>query len=116
MSTYTEREVAKLHEIYTQNPILETVDRLSVLLNKPRKSIISKLVKEGIYESRGYRSKTGEKPITKLAIVRSLESALALNLQGLDKAPKGTLQKLEKTVLEMKNEMSDIYFELKDRE
>ena len=65
MSNYTPREVEKLIDIYTANPCLETVDKLTVELNKPRKSIIAKLVKEGVYVTRGYRTKTGEVPVTR---------------------------------------------------
>lgn len=94
MKAYTETQTQKIIEIYTANPTLETVDRLSVRFNKPRKSLISKLVKEGVYVAKGYRSKTGEKPITKLALVRNIEHILDLKLPGLDKAPKGTLKML----------------------
>lgn len=98
-SSYTEKEVERMVDIYTANPSLETVERLMTLLNKPKKSIISKLVKLGVYEKRGYRTKTGETPITKLEIVRTLEDTLDIQLPGLDKAPKGTLKLLVTTVL-----------------
>jgi len=98
MSTYTPTEVKRLEEIYSKDPTLETVTRLSVVLNKPKKSIIAKLVKMGIYEKAGYRTKTGEKPITKLQIVRSLEEMLGASLPGLDKTPKLTLKTLHTSI------------------
>lgn len=100
-STYTPREIVDLIDTYTSNPCLETVDRLSVKLNKPRRSIISKLVKEGVYISRGYLSKTGEPPVSKLAFVRVIEDALDTKFPGLDKAPKATLKRLSDTVTEL---------------
>ena len=100
-STYTEKEVKKMIDIYTANPCIETVERLMTVLNKPKKSIIAKLVKEGVYVTRSYRTKTGEIPITKLELVRSIEDALDISLPGLDKTPKTTLKKLSSTICEV---------------
>ena len=99
-SSYTDKEVNKMVDIYTANPCMETVERLMTLLNRPKKSIIAKLVKEGVYVTRGYRTKTGEIPITKLEMVRSIEDALDISLPGLDKAPKGTLKSLSNAIRE----------------
>jgi len=112
-SSYTEKEVQILHDEYTANPCLEVVDRLSVRLNRPRKSIIAKLVKEGIYITRGYRTKTGEIPITKLEYVRSVEDALDTKLPGLDKAPKTTLKALSESVVEIVSLLEDSLEEVK---
>ena len=97
--TYTASDTAKLIQLYEENPTLEMVNKLSVLFNKPKKSIIGKLSKEGVYQARGYRSKTGEIPITKLAIVRQIEDLLEDKFPGLDKAPKLTLVKLYKKLI-----------------
>ena len=71
------------------------------MLNRPRKSIISKLSKEGVYIRKGYRTKTGKVPITKLQTLRTIEDALDVKLSGLDKAPKQTIELLAKSVLEV---------------
>ena len=114
-STYTTTEVNKLIDTYTDNPGLETVDRLAVLLNKPRRSIISKLVKEGVYITRGYRSKTGAVPISKLAIVRVIEDALDTKLPGLDKTPKSTLVLLSKGVTDTASLLEDALEEIQGK-
>jgi hypothetical protein len=101
MSAYTPSEEAILETEYSKNPCLETVDRLCVLVNKPRKSIIAKLVKMGLYIARGYRTKKGETPIPKLALVRTIEEAIDGSLPGLDKTPKQTLQLLSDSVTEL---------------
>jgi hypothetical protein len=54
---YTEKETRELIELYESNPCLEMVSRLAVRFNKPKKSIIGKLSKEGVYQKLGYRSK-----------------------------------------------------------
>ena len=106
-SSYTDKEVQILHDRYTANPCLEVVDKLSVELNRPRKSIIAKLVKEGIYITRGYRTKTGDVPITKLEYVRTIEDALDTRLPGLDKAPKTTLKALSESVVDTAQLLED---------
>lgn len=106
-SSYTDKEVKKMIDIYTENPCIETVERLMTVLNRPKKSIIAKLVKEGVYVTRTYRTKTGEIPITKLELVRSIEDALDLRLPGLDKAPKGTLKALSTTIGELAQHMEE---------
>jgi len=114
VASYTEKEVIKMTDVYCDNPGLETVARLATMFNRPKKSIISKLVKEGVYIKRGYRSKRGEIPITKLQIVRSIEDALDIKLPGLDKAPKGTLKALSKGVLEVAELVEEALDNLKD--
>ena len=113
MSTYTPKEEEKLMQVYTANPCLETVSKLSVLLNKPKKSIISKLVRLGVYEKRGYRTKLGEIPIPKITIVRSIEEVLDCSLPDLEKTPKSTLKALEKAVLDQDRALEEALGELR---
>lgn len=114
-SSYTDKEVQKMIDIYTANPCIETVERLMTVLNKPKKSIIAKLVKEGVYVTKTYRTKTGETPITKLELVRSIEDALDLTLPGLDKTPKGTLKKLSTTISEVSEYLDKALEELQQQ-
>jgi len=114
-SSYTKKETEKLIDTYTATPDLKTVGRLSVLLNKPKKSIISKLVKEGVYIKKGYVTKTGETPITKLQLVRSIEDALDTKLPDLDKAPKTTLKALSDIVVEQAQMLEDALEDLGKR-
>jgi len=111
-SSYTNKQVDKMIDIYTDNPCLEVVNKLSVMFNRPRKSIISKLSKEGVYIKLGYRSKSGEVPITKLQLVRSIEDALDIKLPGLDKTQKATLKLLSDTVVEQTQMLEDTLEEL----
>ena len=94
---YTEEMTKEMIDIYTETPTLETVDLLAEKFNKPRKSIIGKLSKEGVYKKLIYVTKRGEKPETKLEIVAQIAAGLELdpdNLEGLEKAPKPVLQTL----------------------
>jgi hypothetical protein len=114
-SSYNETETQKLIEKYTANPCLEIVDKLAVEFNRPRKSIISKLVKEGVYITRGYRSKTGEVPVTKLQIVHAIEDCLDDKFPGLDKTPKQTLKKLGEAIRLQTITLEDALEELNNR-
>ena len=97
MTNYTAEQVAEMVEAYNLTPSRETVTMLAEKLDKSEKSIIGKLAREGVYQKQVYISKTGEKPVTKVEIVREIAAELDLNandLNGLDKAPKGVLKLL----------------------
>lgn len=112
VSSYSVKQVTKMIDIYTDNPCLEVVDKLSVLFNRPRKSIISKLVKEGVYQRKGYKTKLGGTPITKLQVCRNIAETLDTTLPGLDKAPKTTLIELEASIIDMSNLLEESLFDL----
>ena len=95
---------------YIDNPSRDTVDALAKELDKPVKSIIGKLSREGVYRREVYKTKTGETPITKIEIVYSIAHALELNpeqLIGLDKTPKQALKLLEETLQRGLNDYSN---------
>jgi hypothetical protein len=115
-SSYSPKEVTKMIEIYEDNPCLEVVNKLSVLLNRPRKSIISKLVKEGVYVRRGYRTKLGTIPETKLQILRKLEDITGSSYPGLDKAQKSTLLLLYNDIKDMSDTLEEVFGELSEAE
>lgn len=97
MTNYTAEQVSEMVEAYNLTPSRETVTMLAEKLDKSEKSIIGKLAREGVYQKQVYISKTGEKPVTKVEIVREIAAELDLNandLNGLDKAPKGVLKLL----------------------
>jgi hypothetical protein len=109
---YTEKENLILVNEYRANPCLETVDVLARKLNKPRKSIIAKLSKMGVYKKGGYKTKLGTDPITKLELVRRIEDLSGLTLPDLAKAPKGTLITLYNYINELDTTIEDTLDEL----
>ena len=97
MINYTPEQVEWMSNLYNQTPSRQTVEDIAGTLEKSTKSVIGKLAREGIYQKAEYKSKTGEKPITKLQLVTSLAQRLELEtdeLAGLEKAPKGVLKLL----------------------
>ena len=91
---YTEEQTQYLITMYTSNPHRDSVTLLAKELDRSEKSIIGKLSKEGVYQKKVYTTKTGETPITKVALVSMIEDLVGGEtiLLGLEKAPKHTLQ------------------------
>ncbi|MEK9894870.1 MAG: hypothetical protein VW518_00405 [Burkholderiaceae bacterium] len=103
MSNYTEEETQYIIEQYNNNPTLETVYFLAESMNKPAKSIIGKLAREGVYQRQSYKTKTGEDPVTKVQLVSEIVDRLEIEEQlvaGLEKAPKSALKALLEAISE----------------
>ena len=98
---YTEHETQELIEAYLICPTLDMVTELSVKFRKTRRSIISKLSKEGVYKRKIYTSKSGDIPITKLELLNIIEESLGKKFPNLDKAPKSTLLVLRDSVTQL---------------
>lgn len=82
---------------YIKQPNRNTVAELAQKFNKPEKSIIGKLSREGVYRRHFYTTKSGEDPVTKSELVSEISTNLGLeneSLLGLEKAPKSTLRLL----------------------
>jgi len=102
---YTEEQVSRMIQEYTESPTRETVENLAQEFNKSVKSIIGKLSREGVYKKTEYVTKTGEKPVTKSQLVLSIAEELNEDYEsfkGLDKAPKEALKVLLESIEEIK--------------
>lgn len=96
---YTALAVQKLREGYDPAADEETRDAQIVALadelGKTTKSVRAKLVREGLYVKKAYKTKTGDKPETKEAIVNQIADFLGVDadssLSGLEKATKNCL-------------------------
>jgi len=98
MSNYSEEQTKILISTYMDDPSRLTVERLSQEYNRSLKSIIGKLSREGVYQRESYKTKTGEKTITKIELVHQIAESLKVDpeeLLGLDKAPKQALKFLQ---------------------
>jgi len=103
---YTALAVQKLREGYDPKADEETRDAqivaLAEELGKTTKSVRAKLVREGLYVKKAYKTKGGEKPETKEGIVSSIADTLGVDadstLSGLEKATKNCLLFIRKTL------------------
>jgi len=97
MSNYTEEQTQYMIEKYSNEPKLETVYNLAEELEKPIKSIIGKLAREGVYQRQSYKTKSGDDPVTKNELVSEIVDRLEIEetlVAGLEKAPKRALKAL----------------------
>ena len=104
---YTPEQEEELFNAYSRANTVEerdeVVDTFAIKFNKPRRSIIAKLSKMGIYVSKAKVSKvTGNKPVTKEQLVTKIESRFGVEAEafmGLEKAPKLVLVALLNNVV-----------------
>jgi len=76
------------------NPTLETVASLAAEFNKSTRSIVAKLVREGVYKAQPKAVAAKVAVVRKSELVATINEALGLELASLEKATKGDLEKL----------------------
>jgi hypothetical protein len=84
---YTVEQTAHLVEAYTASPTSETVAALATELGKTAKSVIAKLVKEGVYRSKA--KEAGKREMLKsemVAEIAKLTGKTDEQLESLEKA------------------------------
>ena len=91
---YTDAMVSELVAAYEDAPTRATVDEFADKFNKPARSIIAKLVREGVYKAVARATKQGTPVIRKSELVEQIESNLDNSFPSLVKASKADLQAL----------------------
>lgn len=93
--------INELHTAKTWYAEGKTVEEIATEIGKSPKSVIAKLSLEGVYKRKIRPSKiTGGEVRLKKSYVDTICKILEVEeLEGLDKAPKGTLIKLEETIV-----------------
>jgi len=91
---YTDAMVDELVAAYEDAPTRATVDEFADKFNKPARSIIAKLVREGVYKAVARATKQGTPVIRKSELVEQIESNLGDSFPSLVKASKADLQAL----------------------
>jgi len=91
---YTDAMVSELVAAYEDAPTRATVDEFADKFNKPARSIIAKLVREGVYKAVARATKQGTPVIRKSELVEQIESNLGNSFPSLVKASKADLQAL----------------------
>lgn len=95
---YTDEMVARMREVYnpeaTQDERDAQVKQLAEELGRSTRSIISKLSREKLYVAKEYRTKQGNKPVSKAALVSGIAALLET-----DEDVVGSLEKATKTAL-----------------
>ena len=91
---YTDAMVSELVAAYEDAPTRATVDEFADKFNKPARSIIAKLVREGVYKAVARATKQGTPVIRKSELVEQIEGNLGNSFPSLVKASKADLQAL----------------------
>jgi Myb-like DNA-binding domain len=91
-SAYTKEETEQLLDLYKKYGT-DHIEEIARALNKPIKSVRSKLVKEKVYVAgdTGYVKKTGK---SKKELLRDLEGIIAMDTSGLTGATKESISSL----------------------
>ena len=94
---YSDSAVTTMVAEYTATPTRTTVDALARQFNKNPRSIIAKLVREGVYKAVPRVTKTGAPVVRKSAIIANINANLGLStdaLTSLEKTSKADLESL----------------------
>jgi electron transfer flavoprotein alpha subunit len=92
---YTAEQTARLIADYTANPTKETVATLATALGKTTKSVVAKLVREGVYKKAEKVAKDGSPVVNKNILVEKIAAEIGVTsdkLDGLEAAPKNALK------------------------
>ena len=91
---YTDAMVEEMVLRYIAQPTPECVASLAEAYSKTTRSIVAKLVREGVYVAAPRVTKTGAPVIRKAELVSQIQDALGVELLTLEKASKADLEKL----------------------
>ena len=91
---YTDAMVNQMVGEYTANPSMDTVRALSDSMGKNTRSIIAKLVREGVYQAQERTTKSGAPIVRKAELVAEISSLTGTNVDSLVKASKADLERL----------------------
>jgi Zn-dependent M32 family carboxypeptidase len=89
---YTDAMVDSMVEQYNAAPTRETVEELSAEFDKPVRSIIAKLSREGVYQPVARATKQGAPVVRKEELVAQIQANMGIEVPSLAKATKGDLQ------------------------
>lgn len=89
---YTSVMVNEMVSTYTAKPTLSTVEQLAASMGKNKRSIIAKLVREGVYVAQPRQTKSGAPIIRKAELVSTIQSHFGISAPSLEKASKSDLQ------------------------
>jgi len=91
---YTDAMTEDLLNAYNSEPTVETVREFADKFGKSPRSVIAKLVREGVYQARPRTTKTGEPVVRKSDLVAFIQSQIEIAMPTLEKASKQDLSKL----------------------
>jgi len=98
---YTDEMVDSMVADYTDSPTPETVAKLASEFSKTTRSIVAKLVREGVYKAQQRVTKTGAPVVRKAELVAQIQEQLGVEVPTLEKASKADLEALVVSITTM---------------
>ncbi len=89
---YTDEMVNAMVADYVDSPNTDTVAKLASEFNKSTRSIVAKLVREGVYVAKPRVTKTGAPVVRKSELVAQIQGYLGVEVPTLEKASKADLE------------------------
>tara|TARA_B100001094_G_scaffold331024_1_gene397981 strand:- start:272 stop:967 length:696 start_codon:yes stop_codon:yes gene_type:complete len=105
---YTDAMVSELVAAYEDAPTRATVDQFASKFNKPARSIIAKLVREGVYQAVARATKQGTPVVRKSELVFAIEEQLHSNFPSLAKASKTDLVEMLDVIRRINGRVEDM--------
>ncbi len=96
-TAYTAEQTTELVNAYSANPSAETVAVFAEKFGKTVKSVVAKLSREGVYQKKEYKTKTGESVVKKDELANAFQAQFGLTeseADSLTKANKSALVKI----------------------
>jgi len=93
-SNYSEEVITTMVAQYEADPTRATVDAIAAEINKPVRSVISKLSALGVYQKAAPAAKAAEPVIKKEVFVEQLDNLLGVNLPSAKNMTKVDIQRL----------------------
>ena len=112
---YTDDMVNAMVADYQDNPSKDTVAKLASEFNKSTRSIVAKLVREGVYQAAPRVTKTGAPVVRKSEIVSQIQDQLGVELLTLEKASKQDLESLLCSIITMSERQCQYGKDMKDQ-
>ena len=91
---YTDALTKTIIAAYNKEPTLENAKKIAVENNRTLKSIIAKLVSEGVYKKKERVTKAGAPIVTKMELVKKINAHFNIEINSLVKGTKADLQTL----------------------
>ena len=93
-ANYTDEMVDAMVADYQDSPSKDTVAKLAKEFNKSTRSIVAKLVREGVYVAAPRVTKAGAPVVRKSELVAQVQELLGVEMPTLEKASKQDLESL----------------------
>lgn len=98
---YTDEMVEAMVADYTDSPNTDTVAALAKTYSKSTRSIVAKLVREGVYVAKPRVTKAGAPVVRKAELVAQIQEQLGVTVPTLEKASKADLEALVVSITTM---------------